>query len=147
MKIGISADHRAVDLKNEIINYLIRKGYEVENFGTDSYERTDYPIYSIKVGEAIRDKKIDYGIALCGSAIGASIACNKVKGVRCGKVNTVDEVIHGKENDYINVISFPGNYSINEAILLIDAFINTKHKDDVAYQKRVDMIEEYEQNA
>ena len=90
MKIGIASDHRGYDTKEKLKKHF-RDKYEIIDYGTDSKERTDYPIYGIKLGEKVRDKEVDYGIAICGSAIGISIACNKVKGVRCGKVNSKEE--------------------------------------------------------
>ena len=107
MKLGIASDHKGYETKEKLKKYLGKK-YEIIDYGTNSTERTDYPIYGIKIGEKVRDKEVDYGIAICGSAIGISIACNKVKGIRCGKVNTVKEAIHAKTHDHVNVIAISG---------------------------------------
>ena len=125
MKIGIASDHRGYETKEKIKEYFKNK-YEIIDYGTNSKERTDYPIYGIKLGEKIRDKEVEYGIAICGSAIGISIACNKVKGVRCGKINTIEEAIHGKANDYINVIAISGDSPLEENIKIVETFLNTK---------------------
>ena len=144
MKIGIASDHRGYDTKERIKDYFKNK-YEIIDYGTNSKERTDYPIYGIKLGEKVRDKEVDYGIAICGSAIGISIACNKVKGVRCGKINTIEEAIHGKANDYINIIAISGDSPIEENIRIIETFLNTKeNKEDPVYLKRIKQIENYE---
>ena len=97
------------------------------------------------LGEKVAKHEVDYGIAICGSAIGISIACNKVKGVRCGKVNTVEEAIHGKERDFINVIALSGIAPIEESIKIVDAFLEAKENNiDPVYKKRIEQIVEYE---
>ncbi len=144
MKIGIASDHRGYETKEKIKEYFKNK-YEIIDYGTNSKERTDYPIYGIKLGEKIRDKEVEYGIAICGSAIGISIACNKVKGVRCGKINTIEEAIHGKANDYINVIAISGDSPLEENIKIVETFLNTKENTiDPVYLKRIKQIEDYE---
>ena len=143
MKIGIASDHRGYETKEKIKQ--IFKEYEIIDYGTNSTERTDYPIYGIKLGEKIRDKEVDYGIAICGSAVGISIACNKVKGVRCGKINNKEEAIHAKVNDHVNVIAISGEAPLEENIEIIKAFLNSKENmEDPVYLKRVKQIERYE---
>ncbi len=143
MKIGIASDHRGYETKEKLKQ--IFKEYEIIDYGTNSTERTDYPIYGIKLGEKIRDKEVDYGIAICGSAVGISIACNKVKGVRCGKINNKEEAIHAKVNDHVNVIAISGEAPLEENIEIIKAFLNSKENmEDPVYLKRVKQIERYE---
>lgn len=144
MKIGIASDHRGYETKEKIKEYYKNK-YEIIDYGTNSKERTDYPIYGIKLGEKVASKEVEYGIAICGSAVGISIACNKVKGIRCGKINTVEEAIHAKANDYVNVIAISGDKDINTNIEIIEAFLNTKENiSDPVYQKRIEQIARYE---
>ena len=145
MKIGISSDHRGFETKQELTKYLIDIGYNVVDYGTDSTDRVDYTKYGFLLGEKVASKEVDYGIAICGSAIGISIACNKVKGVRCGKINTVEEAIHGKEKDFINIIALSGESDIELNKKIVDAFLNAKENTiDPAYKNRVDKIMEYE---
>ena len=82
MKIAIGNDHVAVSMKEEVIAHLCEKGYEVVNFGTDSTERTDYPIYGKRVAEAVASGECDFGILICGTGIGMSMAANKYNGIR-----------------------------------------------------------------
>ena len=84
MKIAISNDHNGLELKQKLTEYLTNKGYDIVNYGTDTIDRVDYTKYGFIIGEKVASHEVDYGIAICGSAIGISIACNKVKGVRCG---------------------------------------------------------------
>ena len=145
MNIGIANDHRGVETKQKLTEYLTNKGYNVINYGTDTEQRVDYTKYGFIIGEKVANKEVDYGIAICGSAIGISIACNKVKGVRCGKVNTPEEAIHGKERDFVNVIALSGMAPIEENIKIFDAFLDAKENtEDPVYKRRIDQIVEYE---
>lgn len=145
MKIGIANDHRGLETKQKLTEYLTNKGYNVVNYGTDTQDRVDYTKYGFIIGEKVSSQEVDYGIAICGSAIGISIACNKVKGVRCGKINTIEEAVHGKENDFVNVIALSGTTPIEENIKIVDAFLDAKENTvDPVYKKRVDQIVEYE---
>ncbi|MBP3920262.1 MAG: RpiB/LacA/LacB family sugar-phosphate isomerase [Bacilli bacterium] len=144
MKIGIASDHRGYETKKQIIEYLKEK-YEIIDYGTNTKERVDYPIYGIKLGEKVAQKEVEYGIAICGSAIGISIACNKVKGIRCGKINTIEEAIHAKENDHVNIIAISGETDIEINKKIVDAYLNTKENTkDPSYLNRVNQIIEYE---
>ena len=143
MKIGIAADHRGYETKEKLKGYF--KNHEIIDYGTHSTERVDYPKYGIILGEKVRDKEVEYGIAICGSAIGISIACNKVKGIRCGKINTIDEAIHAKTNDFVNIIAISGEAPIEENIKIIEAFLNAKENTkDPVYKERIRQIEDYE---
>lgn len=104
--IGIGNDHAAVDLKNEIKTYLEEKGYKVVNYGTDSSESCDYPIYGAKVGHAVASGEVDAGVLICGTGIGISIAANKVKGVRAAVVSEPVSARLTKEHNNANIIAF-----------------------------------------
>ena len=145
MRIGIANDHRGIETKQKLTEYLTNKGYDVVNYGTNTEGRVDYTTYGFIIGEKVASHEVDYGIAICGSAIGISIACNKVKGVRCGKVNNVEEAIHGKERDFINVVAISGMAPIEENIAIVDAFLEAKENmEDPVYKNRIDQIVEYE---
>ena len=87
MKIGFASDHRGYALKQQLMKEL-SKEYDVVDYGTHSEESTDYPDYAFVLGESVASKQVSFGVAICGSGIGISIACNKVLGVRCAKVST-----------------------------------------------------------
>lgn len=144
MKIGIASDHRGYKTKEQLKKYF-NNIYEIIDYGTNTENRVDYPKYGIILGEKVAQKEVEYGIAICGSAIGISIACNKVKGIRCGKVNTINEAIHAKENDFVNIIAISGETSIEENIKIIEAFLNTKENtNDPVYLDRINQIIRYE---
>ena len=145
MTIAIANDHNGLELKQKLTEYLINKGYNIVNCGTDTKDRVDYPKYGIMVGEKVANKEADLGIVICGSAIGISIACNKVKGIRCGKVDSIDEAIHGRERDFVNVIALSGNAPIDDNLKITDAFLNAvENTEDPAYWERVEQILAYE---
>lgn len=146
MKIGISNDHRGYETKQILTEFLKEKGYTVIDYGTDSTDRVDYTKYGFILGESVAKKEVDYGIAICGSAIGISIACNKVKGIRCGKVDSEEEAIHARERDFVNIIALSGeNVPIETNKKIVEAFLNAKENmEDITYYNRVKQIEEYE---
>jgi len=82
MKIAIGNDHVAVEMKNLVKEHLESKGYEVVNFGTDTGERANYPVYGKKVADAVASGECDFGVLICGTGVGISLAANKVKGIR-----------------------------------------------------------------
>lgn len=145
MKIGIANDHRGYETKQKLTKYLTDLGYNVVNYGTDSTDRVDYTKYGFILAEKVASHEVDYGIAICGSAIGISIACNKVKGIRCGKINTKEEAIHGRERDFINVVALSGEADIEENKKIVKAFLDsTENMTDPVYKKRIEEILEYE---
>ena len=84
MKIGIANDHTAVEMKKEVTAYLESLGHEVINFGTDSTESTDYPIWGEKVANAVASGEVEKGIAICGTGLGMAMCANKFPGIRAG---------------------------------------------------------------
>lgn len=143
MKICIASDHRGFELKEKLLKYLNNK-YNIEDLGTHSSEMVDYTKYAFLVGEKVRDKEYDFGIVICGTGIGISIACNKVKNIRCAKVNSVDDAIMTRKDNDANVIALDGKLDENNAIEIIEAFLNTEFSNIERYQKRIHDIELYE---
>ena len=142
--IAIGSDHGGYKLKEEIKKYLSEIGIEYKDFGTDSEERTDYPIYAKKVAEAIEAKECDKGILLCKSGCGMAIVANKFKGIRAGLVINENEAKFAKADDDINVITISGkNTSIEEAIKIIRMWLGTEFKCG-RYQERIEMINKIE---
>lgn len=145
MKIGIANDHRGYKLKTKLVPYLQKKGYEVEDYGALSTESVDYSDYGILLGEKIRDKEVDFGIAICGSGIGISIACNKVKGVRCAKVSNAKEAKITRLDNNANAIALSEKLHLFEAKDIVDAFLNTKYDPLERFERRINKITEYEE--
>lgn len=143
MKIALAADHRGYPLKQELIKELEKK-YEVLDLGTNSEESVDFPVYGIALGEAIRDKKADLGIAICGTGIGISISVNKVKGVMCAKISTVEEARLAKEHNNANALAFSGSIPKETALEMIETFIEAAPNEEEKYQRRINEIKEYD---
>lgn len=139
MRVGIASDHRGFKLKKQILEKC-----DFIDFGCNSEESTDFPIYAIKIGEAIKNKEIDRGILICGSGIGMSIACNKVKGVRCAKIENKEEAKYTRNDNDANVISFSENHDIDEAIDMINVFLATPFNTEEKYARRLKQILDYE---
>ena len=144
MKIGIASDHRGFQLKQKIKRYFTDTE-EIIDFGTNSEEPTDYPDYAFKVSEAVRDKKVDFGVAICGSGIGISIACNKVKGIRCAKVDSIDDVIATRKDNDANIIAFSEKIPIEKAIEFVNTFIHTPCSQEEKHVRRRNKIKNYEE--
>ena len=145
MRIGVASDHRGYTLKERIKEELLKENYEVVDYGTNSQESTDYPDYAFKLGEAVRDKKVEYGVAICGSGIGISIACNKVKGVRCAKVDSIEDVMATRKDNDANIIAFGERTPQDEAILWVNMFLSTSTSMEEKHVQRRNKIREYEE--
>lgn len=144
IKIGIASDHRGYILKEQIIDRLVDK-YDITDCGTTSSESVDYPDYAFKLGNLVADKDVDFGIAICGSGIGISIACNKVRGVRCAKVDNLEEVIATRNDNDSNIIAFGEKMPLDKALELIDKFITTPASQEEKHKRRREKIKEYEE--
>ena len=105
MKIAIGNDHGAVDMKNHVMGWLKENGYEVVNFGTDSTESTDYPIYAEKVAKAVVSGECDRGILICGTGIGISISANKIHGVRCALCSEPVSTALSRQHNDANIVA------------------------------------------
>ena len=146
MKIGIASDHRGYKLKEQLKNELVKRNFEVEDYGTNNENSTDYPDYAFKLGENVRNKRVDFGVAICGSGIGISIACNKVKGVRCAKVSTKEEAKITRNDNNSNIVAFGEQTPLEEAFQIVINFISTPFSQEEKHHRRVDKITEYEEN-
>ena len=145
MKIGFASDHRGYKLKKELIDELKKENYEIIDYGTDSEESTDYPDYAFKLGENVVNKNVDFGVAICGSGIGISIACNKVKGIRCAKVTTKEEAEVTRIDNDSNIVAFGEKTSFEDALEIVKTFINTEFSNLEKHQRRINKIKKYEE--
>ena len=144
MKIGIISDHRGYELKKQIIKKF--KECEIVDYGTDSTKSVDYPEYAFKLGKKIVKKEVDFGIAICGSGIGMSIALNKVKGVRCARVSSIKDVIITRRDNNSNAIAFSADIKFDRVLRMLEELINTPFSTEERHTRRINMIKEYEKN-
>ncbi len=145
MKIAIASDHKGYHLKVTLTSYLVKKGYEVIDLGTDSVISVDYPIYAFNLCKKVARKEADFGIAICGTGIGISIACNKVKGIRCAKVDNIKEAELTRLDNNANVLALNGSMMSYKAKDIVDVFLKTKFSNSERHIKRLKMIEDYEE--
>lgn len=145
MKIAIASDHRGVEYKKEIIEYLNSKNYIVVDCSPKNTPTDDYPDFAFKVCEKVVNREADIGILLCRTGIGMSIAANKVKGIRCAKINSKDDAILSRNDNGANVMAFNYTEDMNHIKEYIDAFINAEVINDARHQRRVNKIIAYEE--
>ena len=144
MKIAIGSDHGGFSYKSIIKKHLIDKGMEVIDAGPLTDERSDYPIYGIKVGELVRDGKADFGIVVCTSGEGITIAANKVKGVIAGIGYNDDVSRLLREHNNANVIGFgQGQMDIEDVLRSVDIGLCTPFYGG-RHDRRVNIITDYE---
>ena len=103
--IALGCDHGGYELKQEIKKYLDEKGIEYKDYGCDSLDSVDYPVYAKKVAHAILDGECEKGILICGTGIGVSIAANKVPGAYAALVNNVYQAQRAQLSNHANIIT------------------------------------------
>jgi ribose 5-phosphate isomerase B len=144
MKIALGADHAGFELKEKIKQRLTQQGIEVRDEGTLSNESVDYPDFARKVGEEVAGRQVDYGVLVCGSGIGMSIAANKVPGVRAANVTTEYEAQMSREHNDANVLAVGARIlKDDEAFAIVDKWLHTPFAGG-RHQRRVDKIMEIE---
>ena len=140
MKIGIGNDHAALEMKNQVMEYLEEKGYEVINYGTNTPESCNYPEFGEKVGRAVVSGEVDCGILICGTGVGISLAANKVKGVRAVVCSEPYSAKLSKQHNNTNILAFGARVvGIELAKMIIDEWLGAEFEGG-RHQTRVDMI-------
>lgn len=145
MKIGIGNDHSALELKAEIIEFLKEKGHEIIDYGTNSSESCDYPVYGELVAHAVANGEVDRGILICGTGLGISLAANKVKGIRAAVCSEPFTAKMSREHNDCNILAFGARVVGAElAKMIVDVWVSTEFSGAERHQKRVDMIMDIE---
>ena len=142
MKISIGSDHAGYEYKQEIIKYLSKKGIEMIDCGTHSLDSCDYPEFGKEAAKKVANKEADFGIVVCSSGEGISIAANKVKGIRCGLAYNDDVARLIRQHNNANMIGFGASFMALEDVLRrIDIFLATPFEGG-RHERRVNKIEE-----
>jgi len=140
MQFSIGNDHAGVDYKEAIVSYLISKGHEVLNHGTDSEDSVDYPDFIHPVAQDVSSKKSGLGIIICGSGNGASMTANKYKDIRSAICWSKEIVALSRQHNNANILSLPARFiSIPQAIAMVEVYINTDFEGG-RHQNRIDKI-------
>jgi ribose 5-phosphate isomerase B len=140
MQFSIGNDHAGVDYKEAIVSYLISKGHEVLNHGTDSEDSVDYPDFIHPVAQDVSSKKSGLGIIICGSGNGASMTANKHQDIRSALCWSKEIVALARQHNNANILSLPARFiSIPQAIAMVEVYINTDFEGG-RHQNRIDKI-------
>lgn len=141
MKIVLGADHAGFDLKQELIPLVRTLGHEVIDVGTNSKAPVDYPDFSEAVGNAVKEGRAERGILICGSGVGASVAANKIPGVRAGLCHDTYSAHQGVEHDNMNILVMGGRV-IGEALAeeLVRAFLGAHFSGEDRHRRRLEKI-------
>ncbi|HTQ71985.1 MAG TPA: ribose 5-phosphate isomerase B [Acidocella sp.] len=125
--LALGADHGGVALKNRLAAVLVEAGHEVQDFGTDGPASVDYPDFAHAVCAAVEQKRADFGILVCGTGIGMSIAANRHRNIRCGLVHDVTTARLTRAHNDANVLAL-GARIIGEEVALdiLRAFLGTE---------------------
>ena len=140
-KIAIGCDHAAFEEKENIKTYLIKKGYEVFDVGTNSNKSVNYPEFGHKVACMVTESAVNKGIVICGSGIGISIAANKVKGARAALCTTCKHAEMSRKHNDANILALGArmtDYDLLEKI--VDVWLNTDFEGG-RHLTRINMIE------
>jgi ribose 5-phosphate isomerase B len=145
MKIVMGSDHAGFDLKEELKAFVQELGHEVNDVGTHSTDSVDYPDYAEKVGVEIISGRADRGIMLCGSGIGASVAANKIPGVRAGNCEDYYSAHQGVEHDDMNVLVLGGRI-IGGALAqdLVRAYLSAEYTNEERHARRLAKVRSIE---
>src|SRR5438046_4539302 len=148
MRIAIGADHAGFDLKQIIGAYLRHLGHEVIDKGTDSDAPVDYPDFAEAVSIVVRDGQAERGVLICGSGVGASVAANKIPGIRAGLCHDTYSARQGVEHDDMNVLVLGARViGIELARELVASFVAAEFNAAERHRPRVRKISEMEQRA
>lgn len=141
MKVFVGSDHAGFALKEEIKKHLQKKGFEVQDLGTNSEESTDYPDYAAKVAKSVAKGKSALGIVVCGTGTGTAIAANKVKGIRAAQATSVYLAKMSREHNDANVLSLGSRVSkTKDALEMVDVFLSTPFSGEERHRRRVEKI-------
>lgn len=141
--IAVGCDHAGFPLKKEVIKYLDEKKIPYTDFGTFSDAAADYPVYGRLVANAVAGGEADFGIIICGTGIGISIAANKVKGVRAALCHDLFSARATREHNDANILAMGARIiEPSLAFEIIDTFLNTAFTGEERHIRRVSMIEQ-----
>ena len=147
MRIAISSDHGGFEHKQLLIEAIKAMGHTVEDFGVYADESVDYPDFIYPAAKSVASNSNDLGIIICGTGIGASIVANKVRGIRCALVTSVEVAQLTREHNDSNVLVLGPRFTSEENLYaIIDNFLNTEFSNDERHIKRIEKIKGVEAN-
>jgi ribose 5-phosphate isomerase B len=142
MRIGIATDHGGFGLKEELVKQLREAGHEVVDFGAHRLNQgDDYPDYLVPLAEAVAAQKIDRGVAICGSGVGASVCANKIPGVRAALIHDHFSAMQGVEDDHMNILCMGGR-TVGPAVAwdLVQTFLDARFSQAQRHLRRLSKV-------
>jgi RpiB/LacA/LacB family sugar-phosphate isomerase len=146
MRIAIASDHAGFKLKQDLVEYLGELGHTVLDLGTNSEDPVDYPDYAVAVGNAVLGGAAERGVLICGSGVGASVAANKLRGIRAGLCHDTYSAHQGVEHDDMNVLVL-GARVIGPALAreLTTAFVHATFSGEARHVRRLNKVKALEE--
>ncbi|RCK75206.1 MAG: Ribose 5-phosphate isomerase B [Ignavibacteriae bacterium] len=140
MKVAIASDHAGYNMKEELKKYLNELGFDYKDFGTNSSESVDYPDYAVEVAKVISSKDFKYGILICGTGIGMSIAANKIMGVRAAVCESQESAKYSRLHNDANILCLGARIiTIDKAKEITKIFLETEFEGG-RHSKRIQKI-------
>jgi ribose 5-phosphate isomerase B len=143
VRIAVGCDHRGRDLKQLVIKLLTEAKHDCQDFGANSNEPVDYPDIAKEVGEAVAACQYEYGILICGTGIGMSMAANKVRGIRAALCCNTFAARRARQHNNANILCLSGEESMELAPEIVNTFLITEFEGG-RHRRRVDKIMEIE---
>ena len=141
--IAIGSDHGGYELKKEIIKYLEENNFDYKDYGTNTPDSCDYPVYAKKVAKAILSGECEKGILICGTGIGIGITANKFKGIRAALCHDCFSAQATREHNDANIVTMGARVvGAGLAIKIVDTFLHTEFSNDERHINRIRQIEE-----
>jgi RpiB/LacA/LacB family sugar-phosphate isomerase len=141
MRIALGADHAGFELKQHVLAFVRELGHEAIDLGTNGPSPVDYPDFAAAVGLAVRDKKADRGVVVCGSGVGACVAANKLRGVRACVCHDTYSAHQGVEHDDMNVLVLGGRIIGSElARELVRSFLGASFSNEERHARRLGKV-------
>jgi ribose 5-phosphate isomerase B len=147
MRLALGADHAGLELKTAVVEHLRGLGHDVQDLGTFTPDPADYPDFAAAVGRAVLDGRAERGIVICGSGVGASVAANKLQGIRAGLCHDTYSAHQGVEHDDMNVLVM-GSRIIGRAVAmeLVKAFLGATFSGDERHVRRLAKVKALEES-
>ncbi|MGH9353953.1 MAG: ribose 5-phosphate isomerase B [Terriglobia bacterium] len=145
MRVVLGSDHAGFDLKQDLLEFVRGLGHEILDVGTNSKDPVDYPDYSEAVGLAVKEGRAERGVLICGSGVGASVAANKIPGIRAGLCHDTYSAHQGVEHDDMNVLVMGARVIGDElARELVHAYLGAKFSGEERHRRRLEKVKEIE---
>src|SRR6266851_1052207 len=145
MHIVLGSDHAGFDMKQDLVGFVRGLGHEIVDVGTNSTAPVDYPDFAESVGMAVRNGQAERGVLICGSGVGASVAANKIPGIRAGLCHDSYSARQGVEHDDMNVLVLGSRVVASElAKDLVHAFLNATFTGEERHRRRVEKVKNLE---